>query len=111
MAKSTRNSSFLIESFCLGESKAMLKKRIFVATIALGLSISTAQAAPLSWTPNLSVLTGLAHWWDRLPAGHAVATRSARGAQKNGCGWDPNGLALCGQGMGPAAPPVPRGGK
>jgi hypothetical protein len=112
MARTTCNSLFLIESFYLGESKVMLKKRIFVATIALGLSISSAQAAPLSWTPGPALLAELGRFLDFLPAvHHRPFARSARDASKNGCGMDPNGVMLCGQGMGPTAPPAPRGGK
>jgi hypothetical protein len=90
----------------------MLKKRIVVATIALALSCSSlTQAMPLTWTPGPAVLSELARWWDLLPAVQPTpVARSARDAQKNGCGWDPNGLMLCGQGTGETALP-PHGGK
>ncbi len=89
----------------------MLKKRIVVSAITLALSVPClAQAAPPSWAPGPSVLAQISRWWDLLPGWqHAPAARSARDTQKNGCGWDPNGVPLCGPGLGGlvAPPPAP----
>jgi hypothetical protein len=99
MAKATCNSLFFIEPYYLGETMLMLKKKIVVATIMLGISLpSLSNAVPLSWAPGPDVIAKLSRLWDLLPGKHAPSTRPARQARKNGCGMDPNGAPLCGGG-------------
>jgi hypothetical protein len=72
----------------------MLKKRIVVATMTLGLCLpGLSSAAPLSWVPRPDLLAGLSRLWDLLPgAHHGTAAPSARDHRKNGPGMDPEGL-------------------
>jgi hypothetical protein len=77
----------------------MLKKRIVIATMTLGLCLpGLSSAAPLSWVPRPDLLAGLSRLWDLLPgAHHGTVAASARDHRKNGAGMDPTGA--------PAPPP------
>jgi hypothetical protein len=77
----------------------MLKKRIVVTTIALGLCLpGLSSAAPLSWVPRPDLLASLSRLWDLLPGTHhGTAAPSAHDHRKNGAGMDPTG--------GPTPPP------
>jgi hypothetical protein len=80
----------------------MLKKRIVVAAISLGLCLpALSSATPLSWArPDL--LASINRLWSLLPgAHHGPAAPVARAHRKNGPGMDPTG--------GTPAPP-PSGG-
>jgi hypothetical protein len=73
----------------------MLKNRIAVTAIALGLSVpGLSQASPASWVPGLDAMAQLTRVWDLLH-GTRQAPRPARILRKSGCGMDPNG-APCG---------------
>ena len=86
----------------------MLKKRIVVPAIVLGLSFlfnpGSLQAMPLSWVIGPDAVAKLAQGWDLLTGlRHTPAARPAgrRGfSPKSGCGIDPQGQPLCGPGTG-----------
>lgn len=81
----------------------MLKNRIAVTAIVLGLSVpGLSQASPLSWMPGLNVVEKLTRVWDLLQRAHPA--QPARNLRKSGCGMDPNG-APCG----PTPPPGSNG--
>jgi hypothetical protein len=88
----------------------MLKKRIAVAALTLGLSLpALSSAAPLSWVPRLDVLAKVTRLWSLLPgrSSEPVAA-SARNHRKNGAGADPTGAPLPpGPGTQSIAPPDP----
>ena len=70
----------------------MLKKRIVVAAISLGLCLpALSSATPLSWArPDL--LASINRLWSFLPgAHHGTAAPAARDHRKNGPGMDPTG--------------------
>lgn len=71
----------------------MLKKRIVVATIALGLSLpGLSSASPLSWGPQLDVLARLTRLWNPFGGtSPAVSPRSSHSLRKQGPGIDPTG--------------------
>jgi hypothetical protein len=71
----------------------MLKKRIVVATIALGLSLpALSSASPLSWTPRLGLLDGLTRLWSSLGDARPAAGRhSIQHLRKQGPSIDPTG--------------------
>ncbi|HEY2295866.1 MAG TPA: hypothetical protein VGM86_34625 [Thermoanaerobaculia bacterium] len=77
----------------------MLKKRIVVAAIALGLCLpGLSSAASLSWAPRPDLLASLSRLWDLLPGTrHGAVAPAARDHRKNGPGMDPTG--------GPTPPP------
>jgi hypothetical protein len=77
----------------------MLKKRIVVSAMVLGLCLpALSSAAPLSWMPQPGLLASLSRLWDLLPgAHHATTAPPARDPRKNGAGIDPTGT--------PAPPP------
>ena len=94
----------------------MLKKRIFVPAIVLGLAFlldpGPSQAMPLSWVPGPDVMARLAQGWDLLTGlRHTPPARPAhrQGLQKNGAGIDPQGDPLPGAGSGATAPTPPDG--
>lgn len=74
----------------------MLKKRIVVAAIALGLCLpGLCSAAPLSWVPGTDLLASLSRLWDLLPGAHhgtPTPAPAARDHRKAGAGMDPEGL-------------------
>ena len=71
----------------------MLKKRIVVAAMTLGLCLpGLASATPLSWAPRLDLLAGMTRLWDLLPGmHHGTAAPAAHDHRKNGPGIDPTG--------------------
>jgi hypothetical protein len=79
----------------------MLKKRIVVAAITLGLGLclpGLSSAASLSRAPRPDLLASIARMWNLLPgAHHGAAAPAARDHRKNGIGMDPTGA--------PAPPP------
>jgi len=74
----------------------MLKKRIVVAAITLGLSLpGLSSAASPSWAPRPDLLASITRLWDLLPgAHHGAAAPSARDHRKNGVGADPTGAPV-----------------
>jgi hypothetical protein len=71
----------------------MLKKRIVISAMTLGLCLpALSSAAPLSWVPQPDLLAGFSRLWDLLPgAHHGTAAAPARDHRKNGPGMDPTG--------------------
>jgi len=71
----------------------MLKKRIVVTAIAIGLCLpGLSSATPLSWAPRPDLLASLSRLWDLLPgAHHGTTAPAARDHRKNGPGMDPTG--------------------
>ena len=71
----------------------MLKNRIAVAAISLGLCLpGLSSATPLSWTPQPDLLASITRLWNLLPGmHHGAAAPSARDHRKNGPGMDPTG--------------------
>lgn len=88
----------------------MLKKRVAVAVITLGLSLpGLSSASPLSWVSGPHVLAKLAALWDLLPGTHlGRIPRPAHDQRKNGCGMDPNGTP-CNPGPGAGGAPSSTG--
>jgi hypothetical protein len=71
----------------------MLKKRIVIAAMILGLCLpGFCSATPLTWAPQSSLLASITRLWDLLPGvHHGTAAPSARDHRKNGAGADPTG--------------------
>jgi hypothetical protein len=71
----------------------MLKKRIVVAAITLGLCLpGLSSATPLSWTPQPDLLASITRLWNLLPGlHHGTAAPAPRDHRKNGPGMDPTG--------------------
>ncbi|MFL6235757.1 MAG: hypothetical protein ACJ76N_21685 [Thermoanaerobaculia bacterium] len=71
----------------------MLKKRIVVAAISLGLCLpSLSSATPLSWAPQPDLLASITRLWNLLPGmHHGTAAPSGHDHRKNGPGMDPTG--------------------
>ncbi len=78
----------------------MLKKRIVVAAISLGLCLpALSSATPLSWTPQPDLLASITRLWNLLPGlHHGTPAPFARDHRKSGCGMDPEGKPLCSPG-------------
>ncbi|HET9209705.1 MAG TPA: hypothetical protein VFR03_04870 [Thermoanaerobaculia bacterium] len=71
----------------------MLKKRIVIAAITLGLCLpALSSATPLMWAPHSDLLGGISRLWDFLAgAHHGTPAPAARDHRKNGPGIDPTG--------------------
>jgi len=70
----------------------MLKKRIVVTAIALGLCLpGLSSATPLSWVPELDVVAKVGRLLGFFPGHPGTPARPARDHRKNGCGMDPTG--------------------
>ena len=74
----------------------MLKKRIVVAAITLGLCLpGLSSARPLSWAPQPDLLASITRLWNLLPGlHHGTAAPAARDHRKNGAGLDPTGAPV-----------------
>ena len=82
----------------------MLKKPLVPVTLCFCLLCAPALAQAAPWKlsrlePGLTaprILSVLAGWWSSLLGGEERAEDTA--FEKNGCGIDPNGQPLCGEG-------------
>lgn len=85
----------------------MLKKPLILVALCLCLLFAPALAQAAPWQasrsgPSLTaprILSVLAGWWSFLLGGEETGGTAIQ--EKNGCGIDPNGQPLCGEG-GPA---------
>jgi hypothetical protein len=92
----------------------MLKKPLVPVALSLCLLFAPALAQAAPWKLSRSearltaprILSVLAGWWSSLFEGEERTSGTAV-QEKNGCGIDPNGQPLCGEGGGPGTGAAP----